>query len=396
MSGHGTTGSTFSIANFHVALGAVGQQDTASRERERKIHTHTPSHYSNTGDERKTAISEPQSQASQLHTPRGGRRAPQPARRGIGNGGNGSDGGKGGGGEGGGEDDSSDSSSSSSHSSDCVSELHGPRHGSDAHHPRDSYLAPALPERGGGAGLTIGKQHGLVGSVNSLELKPPSSQYLDLDSPAATLIRRPLETTATPATTPATLQIAASSRASLTVHEGPVTLLATQFARPATRSTATPATQISPSSAEDSIEGEGLPVTTFSTRKVHMQHTATHFNTLQLALLVTIFSTMKVLLQHTATHCSALQHTLSVTIFSTRTVYLQHNATHCNNLLVRSEHSYICYALQQTATHCNALQHTATHCNTPCWSQSSVRGRYICNTVQLNVQSHRDLCIILQ
>jgi len=64
------------------------------RERERKIHTHTPSHYSNTGDERKTAISEPQSQADQLQTPRGGRHAPQSARRGVGNGGGGSGGGR--------------------------------------------------------------------------------------------------------------------------------------------------------------------------------------------------------------------------------------------------------------------------------------------------------------
>jgi len=37
-----------------------------------------------------------------------------------------------------GRSDNSDSSLSSSH------ELYGPRHGSDAHHFRDSYLAPAL------------------------------------------------------------------------------------------------------------------------------------------------------------------------------------------------------------------------------------------------------------
>jgi len=59
----------------------------------------------------------------------------------------------------------------------------------------------------------------------------------------------------------------------------------------------------------------------------HMQHTATHCNTLQ----------------HTETHCNTLQHT------ATHCNTLQHIATHCNTL-------------QHTATHCNTLQHTATRC----------------------------------
>ena len=67
-----------------------------------------------------------------------------------------------------GRSDSSDSRSSSSH------ELYGPRHGSDVHHPRDSYLAPALPERGGGAGLIIGQQYGFFTLSFPLSLGSPS------------------------------------------------------------------------------------------------------------------------------------------------------------------------------------------------------------------------------
>ena len=54
-------------------------------------------------------------------------------------------------------------------------------------------------------------------------------------------------------------------------------------------------------------------------------------------------------LQHTATHCNTLEHTATpATYYNT----LQHVGTHCNN----------CNILQHIATHCNTLQHTATHC----------------------------------
>ena len=84
-----------------------------------------------------------------------------------------------------------------------------------------------------------------------------------------------------------------------------------------------------------------------------VQHTATHFNTLNT-------------LQHTATRCNTLQHN------ATHDNTLQHTATHCNTLhtlVVRSVHRSFVYAstatLQHTATRYNTLQHATTHCNTP-------------------------------
>ena len=55
-------------------------------------------------------------------------------------------------------------------------------------------------------------------------------------------------------------------------------------------------------------------------------------------------------LQHTATHCNTLQ--LTATHCNRPCVWLQRPVQHTGN------------TLQHTATHCNTLQHTATHCNT--------------------------------
>jgi len=86
----------------------------------------------------------------------------------------------------------------------------------------------------------------------------------------------------------------------------------------------------------------------------HLQHTATHYNTLQHtathcnALHPLVHTTGLCACQHTATRCNTLQH-------NTLATHLQHT---CNTLATH------CNTLQLTATHCNTLQHTATHCNT--------------------------------
>jgi len=90
------------------------------------------------------------------------------------------------------------------------------------------------------------------------------------------------------------------------------------------------------------------------TSNVAVQHTTSHWNTLQ----------------QTATHCNThtLQHTTTHIRDLTQVMWVghigdtpQHNATHCNALQRTATH---CNALQRTATHCNALHHTATHRNT--------------------------------
>jgi len=114
----------------------------------------------------------------------------------------------------------------------------------------------------------------------------------------------------------------------------------------------------------DHFDSAGLLCTT-------LQHTATHYNTLQYTDPAIRYNTLcdhfdfAGLLYHTTTHCNALQHTAThwpshLLQYSMRTLRLcwcflldtlQRAATHCN-------------ALQHTATHCNTLQHTAIHCNT--------------------------------
>jgi len=83
-----------------------------------------------------------------------------------------------------------------------------------------------------------------------------------------------------------------------------------------------------------------------------LQHTATHWNTLQqLSQLLCIIGSMSShfdTLQRTAAHCSTLQHT----------------ATHRNSCLSSSVLSAQCALILITTTHCNTLQHTVTNCNT--------------------------------
>ena len=83
-----------------------------------------------------------------------------------------------------------------------------------------------------------------------------------------------------------------------------------------------------------------------------LQHTTTHFNTLQ----------------HTATHCSEnvwlcsappTTHCNTLQHAATRCNTLQHAATRCNTLQPHYN------TLQHFATHCNTLHHNATRCNTP-------------------------------
>ena len=137
----------------------------------------------------------------------------------------------------------------------------------------------------------------------------------------------------------------------------------------------------------------------------HLQHTATHYNTLQHnatqcnALHPLVHTTGLCACQHTATRCNTLQHNTLATHLqhtcNTLATHLQHTATHCNSLQLTATHSntlqhtatrcytlqHICNTLQHapyytrgngvegrcflTATHHNALQHTATHRNTP-------------------------------
>jgi len=108
-----------------------------------------------------------------------------------------------------------------------------------------------------------------------------------------------------------------------------------------------------------------------------INHTATHYNTLQHT--ATHCNTR----QHTAAHCSTLQHTATH-----RKTHFQfpplkysplsyvHTRTHCNTLQHTATqycplsyvqihtHARIPMCATHTATHCNTLQHTATHCNT--------------------------------
>jgi len=76
-------------------------------------------------------------------------------------------------------------------------------------------------------------------------------------------------------------------------------------------------------------------------RAIHLQHTATHCNTLQHAAshYNTLQHTATFTHSHSATHCDTPQHTATLTHL--------HFATHCNTL-------------QHPATPCNTLQHTAT------------------------------------
>ena len=94
-------------------------------------------------------------------------------------------------------------------------------------------------------------------------------------------------------------------------------------------------------------------------RLQHIQHTATHCNTLQ----------------HTSTHCNTLQH-------------IKRTATHCNTLQqTRIVRSFPCVPARYTtpatlATHCNTLQHTATHCNTLPRTTTHTTHTPHCNTLQ--------------
>ena len=79
-----------------------------------------------------------------------------------------------------------------------------------------------------------------------------------------------------------------------------------------------------------------------------LQHTATHCNTLQLALGYEC-STQQV--QHTVLHCTTLQRSA-------------HTAIRCNTLLAMSAQLSRCNTLQHTASLCNPLQHAATYFST--------------------------------
>jgi len=89
-------------------------------------------------------------------------------------------------------------------------------------------------------------------------------------------------------------------------------------------------------------------------RKINVEWTATHCNTLQHTATHC---------NRTATHCNALQH--SATLCNT----LQHPATPCKETYLQEKicHERTIYRkrdLEWTATPCNTLQHPTTPCNT--------------------------------
>jgi len=77
---------------------------------------------------------------------------------------------------------------------------------------------------------------------------------------------------------------------------------------------------------------------------ITLQHTATHYNTLQHLQCVAMCNT----LQHTAMHCSG---------------GAIGRATYASNSQQIPASCTFCSTLQHTATHCNTLQHTASHWN---------------------------------
>jgi len=98
-----------------------------------------------------------------------------------------------------------------------------------------------------------------------------------------------------------------------------------------------------------------------------LQHTATHFNSLQITALEHQHS-----LQLSAVHRKSInQMSVSYTLFgsilqhtATRCNTPQHTATHRNTQL--KQHGCIAYKHRQLfVAHCNTLQHAATHCTTP-------------------------------
>jgi len=119
-----------------------------------------------------------------------------------------------------------------------------------------------------------------------------------------------------------------------------------------------------------------------------LQHTATHYNTVQPASLyntnfILVHSgthcTCCIILPHTAIRCNILQHT------ATYCITVQHPSTHCNT---------------NTATHCNtntahALQHGNEQCVCLCarlcvracflcvWGRESNKGASVCTCVCL-------------
>jgi len=137
------------------------------------------------------------------------------------------------------------------------------------------------------------------------------------------------------------------------------------------------------------------------------QHTATHYNTLQLRgawILQDTASRRYYAKVDIATHCNTLQLHRNT---------LQHTATHCNYIATHCNYVQCRYCTNTAtvwsvdiATHCNTLQHTATHCKIlqPCakrYMATHYNSLQLCRTWTPHTLQHTDrsmhaMLIILQ